>query len=149
MSKNFFLTTTLPYVNAPLHMGHALEFVRADTIARYKKLIGFDVYFSTGTDEHGLKIFEKAKEQGMSAQEFVDAGFETFKEQLKMFGVSEDIHFIRTTDKKHIEAVQEFWNMVNDNGYIYKKNYEAKYCVGCESEKTDSELVNGECTVFI
>ncbi|MFA6514891.1 MAG: methionine--tRNA ligase [Candidatus Paceibacterota bacterium] len=145
MKKSFYLTTTLPYVNAPLHMGHALEFVRADTIARYKKLIGYDVYFNTGTDEHGLKIFEKAKEQGKTAQEFVDAGFVTFKEQLKMFGVCDDIHYIRTTDKNHEKAAQEFWKRVSDNGYIYKKTYEAKYCVGCESEKTDSELVNGEC----
>lgn len=145
MNKTFFLTTTLPYVNAPLHMGHALEFVRADTIVRYKKLLGYDVYFNTGTDEHGLKIFDKAKEQGISTQEFVDQGFETFKEQLKMFGVVEDIHFIRTTDEKHQVAAQEFWKRVNDNGYIYKKTYEAKYCVGCESEKTDSELVDGFC----
>ncbi len=147
MQKTFFLTTTLPYVNAPLHMGHALEFVRADTIARYKKLSGFDVYFNTGTDEHGLKIFEKAKEKGLTAQEFVDQGFEVFKEQLKMFGVSDDIHFIRTTDKSHEKAAQEFWVRVNDNGYIYKKNYEAKYCVGCESGKTDSELVDERCSL--
>jgi methionyl-tRNA synthetase len=145
MKKPFYLTTTLPYVNAPLHMGHALEFVRADTIVRYKKLIGYDVFFNTGTDEHGLKIFEKAKEQGLSAQEFVDKGFETFKEQLKMFGIVDDVHFIRTTDKNHEKAAQEFWKKVSDNGYIYKKTYEAKYCVGCESEKTDSELVEGFC----
>lgn len=145
MSKTFYLTTTLPYVNAPLHMGHALEFVRADTIARYKKLNGYDVYFNTGTDEHGMKIYEKAKEQNLEVQSFVDQGFVVFKEQLKMFGVLEDIHFIRTTDKNHIESAQEFWKKVNENGYIYKKTYEAKYCVGCESEKTDSELVNGEC----
>jgi methionyl-tRNA synthetase len=144
-NKSFYLTTTLPYVNAPLHMGHALEFVRADTIARYKKLQGFDVYFNTGTDEHGLKIYEKAKGEGKTSQEFVDAGFATFKEQLKMFGVCDDIHFIRTTDKNHEAAAQEFWNRVSDNGYIYKKTYEAKYCVGCESEKTDSDLVNGDC----
>jgi methionyl-tRNA synthetase len=147
MSKPFYLTTTLPYVNAPLHMGHALEFVRADAIARYKKLIRYDVYFNTGTDEHGLKIFEKAKEKGVPAQEFVDMGFEIFKEQIKMFGVSDDIHFIRTTDKKHVQACQEFWKKVANNDYIYKKNYEAKYCVGCESEKTDSELINGECPI--
>lgn len=145
MNKQFYLTTTLPYVNAPLHMGHALELVRADTIARYKKLNGFDVFFNTGTDEHGLKIYEKAKEQGISPQEFVDQGFEIFKEQIKIFGVSPDVHFVRTTDENHIKAAQEFWKRVNDNGYIYKKTYEAKYCVGCESEKTDSELVNGEC----
>lgn len=145
MSKTFFLTTTLPYVNAPLHMGHALEFVRADTIARYKKLIGYDVYFNTGTDEHGIKIYDKAKENDINAQTFVDQAFEIFKEQIKMFGVLKDIHFVRTTNENHIKAVQEFWKRVEENGFIYKKQYEAKYCVGCESEKTDSELVEGEC----
>ena len=145
MKKIFYLTTTLPYVNAPLHMGHALEFIRADTIARYKKLQNFDVYFNTGTDEHGLKIFERAKEEGLSTQEFVNKGFNIFKEQLKIFGISDDINYIRTTDKKHKLVVKEFWKRVNDNGYIYKKTYKAKYCVGCESEKTDSELEKGEC----
>ena len=146
MNKNsFYITTTLPYVNAPLHMGHALEFVRADAIARYKKLNGSDVYFNTGTDEHGLKIYEKALENNLSPKEFVDKSFETFKEQLKMFGISDDVHFIRTTDEHHISSAQEFWKLVDKNGYIYKKNYEAKYCVGCESEKTDSELENDEC----
>lgn len=143
--KSFYLTTTLPYVNAPLHMGHALEFVRADTIARYKKLQGFDVYFNTGTDEHGMKIYEKANDGGISPQEFVDRGFSVFKDQIKIFGVLSDIHFIRTTDEKHIKIAQDFWSKVDKNGYIYKKNYQAKYCVGCESEKTDSELVGGEC----
>ncbi|PIP68894.1 methionine--tRNA ligase [Candidatus Nomurabacteria bacterium CG_4_9_14_0_2_um_filter_32_10] len=145
MKNSFYITTTLPYVNAPLHMGHALEFVRVDTIARYKKLIGFDVYFNTGTDEHGIKIYEKAKEKNLAVQEFVNQGFITFKEQLKMFGVSEDVHFIRTTDEHHIKSAQHFWELVAQNGFIYKKNYEAKYCIGCESEKTDSELENDEC----
>ena len=147
MSKNFYITTTLPYVNAPLHMGHALEFVRADTIARYKKLIGYDVFFNTGTDEHGLKIYEKAKENNVETQSFVDQGFGTFKESLAMFGVDTSIlHFIRTTDKNHEKSAQEFWKRVYDNGYIYKKLYQAKYCAGCESEKTDSELnEQGEC----
>jgi len=145
MKNSFYLTTTLPYVNAPLHMGHALEFVRADAIVRYKKLAGFEVYFNTGTDEHGIKVYEKAKEKKMAIKDFVDQGFETFKEQLKMFGVSEDAHFVRTTDEHHEKSAQEFWKRVAQNGFIYKKNYEAKYCVGCESEKTDSELENGEC----
>jgi len=146
MTKNiFYITTTLPYVNAPLHMGHALEFVRADAIARYKKLIGSEVYFNTGTDEHGLKIYEKALENNLSPKEFVDKSFETFKEQLKIFGISDDVNFVRTTDEHHISSAQEFWKLVDKNGFIYKKNYEAKYCVGCESEKTDSELENNEC----
>ncbi len=148
MKNSFYITTTLPYVNAPLHMGHALELVRADAIARSKKLAGFDVYFNTGTDEHGIKIYERAKEEGKEVQNFVDQGFETFKKQLKMFGVSEDVHFVRTTDPHHIKSAQYFWKLVADNGFIYKKNYEAKYCIGCESEKTDSELNDsGECLV--
>lgn len=138
--KNFYLTTTLPYVNASLHMGHALEFVRADAIARYKKLVGYEVFFNTGTDEHGMKIYEKAKENNMEVQAFVDQNFLKFKESLGAFGMSDDLHFIRTTDENHIKLAQEFWTRVYNNGYIYKKNYEAKYCVGCESEKTDSEL---------
>lgn len=143
--KQFYLTTTLPYVNANLHMGHALEFVRADIVARYKKLNDFDVYFNTGTDEHGMKIYEKAQANNLTAQEFVDQSFQNFRESVKIFGISEDIHFIRTTDKKHEKIAQSFWMKCFDSGYIYKKNYETKYCVGCESEKTDSDLVNGEC----
>lgn len=146
MQKNFYITTTLPYVNAPLHMGHALEFIRADAIARYKKLIGFDVYFNTGTDEHGIKIYENAQKNNLDPQAFVDQNFAIFKEQLKIFGVTNDVHFIRTTDTNHIDGAQEFWRRVEKNGYIYKANYTAKYCVGCESEKTDSELNDaGEC----
>lgn len=145
MHKSFYLTTTLPYVNAPLHMGHALEFVRADVLARYKTLMGYDVYFNTGTDEHGVKIYDKAQSQGVDVQTFVDSGFATFKEQLQQFGIMEDIHFVRTTDTHHIEIAKEFWIRARENGYIYKAPYQAKYCKGCESEKTDSELVNDEC----
>ena len=146
MKNSFYITTTLPYVNAELHMGHALEFVRADAIARYKKLSGFDVFFNTGTDEHGMKIFEKAQSLGFSPQEFVDKSFEAFKNSVKIFGMDEEIlHFVRTTDENHIKAAQEFWKRCDKNGYIYKKNYQTKYCVGCECEKHDSELVNGEC----
>ena len=146
MKKNsFYITTTLPYVNAPLHMGHALELVRADAIFRYKKLIGYDAYFNTGTDEHGIKVYQKAKDENIDIQNFVNRGFETFKEQLKIFGVSEDVHFIRTTDPHHERATQEFWKRVKENGFIYKKNYETRYCISCESEKTDSELEDNEC----
>lgn len=141
--KPFYLTTTLPYVNAPLHMGHALEFIRADIIARSKMLEGNDVYFNTGTDEHGIKIFQTAEAAGLSAQEFVDQGFATFKDQLKQFNVTDQAHFIRTTDKHHEAAAQHFWKQVYDNGFIYKDNYKAKYCVGCEVIKTDSELQSG------
>lgn len=139
--KTFYITTTLPYVNAPLHMGHALEFVRADAIVRYKKALGYDVFFNTGTDEHGVKIYTKAIDQGKTPQEFVDEGFSIFKEQVSLLGVDlNETHFVRTTDEVHKDAVTVFWKKVMDNGYIYKKNYQTKYCVGCESDKTDSEL---------
>ena len=145
MNKNFYLTTTLPYVNAPLHIGHALEFIRADAVARYKMLEGYNVFFNTGTDEHGQKIADRAKENGLTPQAFVDQNFLGFQQQVESFGMTEHLHFIRTTDTHHVVAAQEFWNRVADRGYIYKKNYQAKYCVGCEEVKTDSDLVDGEC----
>ncbi len=145
MSKPFYITTTLPYVNAEPHIGHALEFVRADSIARWKKLCGFEVFFNTGTDEHGLKIYNKAKEQGIDPQAYVDQAASKFKEILPILGISPDVKFVRTTDTHHIKAAQEFWRLVDKNGYIYKKNYSVKYCVGCELEKTESELVDGKC----
>ncbi len=145
--KSFYLTTTLPYVNADLHMGHALEFVRADIIARYKKLNGYDVFFNTGTDEHGMKIYERAVAEGKTPQEFVDVSFARFKDSVEIFGMDPDLHFVRTTDPHHVSSAQEFWKRVSDNGFIYKKNYQARYCVGCEETKSDSELVNGECAI--
>ncbi len=147
MTKTFYITTTLPYVNADLHIGHALEFVRADAFARYKKLSGFEVFFNSGTDEHGMKIYEKAKEAGKEPQAFVDAAFRRFKEQTKSFGMSEDVHYIRTTEERHEKAAREFWKKVAENGFIYKKNYKRKYCVGCEEEKTESELLDGHCPI--
>ncbi len=126
-------------------MGHALEFVRADAIARYRALIGDDIFFNSGTDEHGQKIYAKAVESGKDPQQFVDDAFKIFQGQVAAFGISQSTHYIRTTDVHHITAAQEFWRRVDKNGYIYKKAYQTKYCVGCESEKTDSELVDGHC----
>jgi len=148
-SKNFYITTTLPYVNSEPHMGHALEFVRADVIARYKKLMGFEVFFNTGTDEHGQKVFQKATEAGKTTKEFTDFYANKFQELLKLLGITEEEgitrNFIRTTDESHIKSAQEFWKICDKNGYIYKKNYQIKYCVGCELEKTDSDLVDCKC----
>ena len=145
MDKSFYITTTLPYVNAPLHLGHATEIIRADVIARYKKIQGFDVFFNTGTDEHGQKIYESAEKVSKTPQEYTDYYADLFKQTLVKFGVLEDIHYVRTTDEKHIKCATEFWKRCDKNGYIYKKKYQAKYCVGCEEEKTDSELVDGKC----
>ncbi|MEK7390564.1 MAG: methionine--tRNA ligase [Patescibacteria group bacterium] len=144
-SRPFYITTTLPYVNSAPHIGHAMEFIRADVIARYKKLTGFEVFFNTGTDEHGIKVYRKAAEAGKSPQEFVDNCAEKFKRLLPAIGISPDINFIRTTDSRHVAAAEEFWKRCEKNGDIYKKKYKIKYCVGCELEKTESELVNDRC----
>jgi len=143
----FYITTTLPYVNSDPHLGFALEMVQADVIARYHKLLGKDVFFNTGTDEHGQKVFQKAKEAGQDVQAYCDEYADKFKKLMPALGVLDEIHFIRTTDSHHVEACQEFWKICEKNGDIYKKNYKVKYCVGCELEKTESELVEGKCPV--
>ena len=148
MQKNaFYLTTTLPYVNAEPHIGFALEIVHADIAARYHKLREDEVFLNTGTDEHGIKIYRRALEEGKDTQEYVDeyAGkFRALKDKLNLYP---DLHFIRTTDSHHKEAAQEFWRRCLKKGDIYKKNYQIKYCVGCELEKTDSELEGGRCPI--
>lgn len=145
--KSFYITTTLPYVNAEPHVGFAMELIRADIIARWKDSQGFDVFFNTGTDEHGQKLFIAASDAGVDVQTYVDQGAEKFRGLLETLGIFLDVHFIRTTDSNHVEAAQEFWKVCDKNGYIYKKNYETKYCIGCELEKTDSDLENGKCPI--
>ncbi|MGB0925428.1 MAG: methionine--tRNA ligase, partial [Minisyncoccia bacterium] len=147
MKKKQYITTTLPYVNAKPHVGFAMEIIRADAFARYQKLTGHDVFFNTGTDEHGMKIHQAAEKAGISVMDYVNPLAAEFKGLIELLGLSSDIHFIRTTDKQHVDAAQEFWKRCNDNGFIYKKNYQAKYCVGCELTKTDSDLENGECPI--
>src|SRR3954465_6834065 len=104
MSKNFYITTTLPYVNAEAHMGHAMEFIRADVIARAKRLQGYNVFFNTGTDEHGLKIYQKAFAQGEDTQAYVNRYAEQFRKLKTALGLNDDLHFVRTTDPGHIKA---------------------------------------------
>ncbi len=143
--KTFYLTTTLPYVNADPHIGFALELVQADIQARWRALMGDEVFFNTGTDEHGQKIFQKAQEEGREPQAYTDeyaAKFRALKERLDLYP---DLHFIRTTDPRHKAAAQEFWRRCETSGDLYKKEYRVKYCVGCELEKTDSELIEGRC----
>lgn len=144
MSEKFYITTTLPYVNADPHIGYAWEVVRADAWTRFKRLTGQEVFFNIGTDEHGLKIFQKAKELGLEPQVYCDQQKEKWEALGNLLDLS-PYNFIRTTDKNHIEAVWEFWREVKKNGFLYKKHYKAKYCVGCELEKTDSELIKGRC----
>ncbi len=146
--KYFYITTTLPYVNAEPHVGFASEIILADVRFRFAKECGFEAVFNTGTDEHGTKIYIKALENGISPQEYVDSYAKKFDYLRKLLNLSYT-NFIRTTDKKHIKAAQEIWKIVDANGFIYKKHYQIKYCVGCELEKTDSELVHGECPYHI
>lgn len=145
----FYITTTLPYVNSDPHLGFALELVQADAILRYQSaVLSKETFFNTGTDEHGQKVFQKAKEAGIETQEYCDQYAAKFKQLLPALGISPDIHFIRTTDEYHVKACQEFWKLCNEAGDIYKKNYKIKYCVGCELEKTESDLdENGKCLI--
>lgn len=146
MTKKFYITTTLPYVNAKPHIGFALEIIQADVVARLKTMQGYDVFFNTGTDEHGQKIYQKAVEEGKDPQAYTNEYAEKFKGLKLALNLSYN-NFIRTTDENHKEAAQEIWNRCLKNGFIERGTYQAKYCVGCELEKQDSELENGICPV--
>ncbi len=147
MSDNYFyITTTLPYVNAKPHIGFALEIVQADAIARFKALQGASVVFNTGTDEHGVKIYRKAQEEGKEAQAYVDEYAQQFDNLKTALNLSYT-NFIRTTNEDHKKAAQDFWKRCLENGDIYKKQYSVKYCSGCELEKTDSEIEDGKCPI--
>ncbi len=139
-----YITTTLPYVNAEPHVGFALELVQADALARYWRLFGHEVFFNTGTDEHGQKIAEKADEQGKPRQAYVDEYAATFSRLKESLNLSYDA-FIRTTDVKHKAAAQEIWRRCAEKGDIYKKSYTGLYCVGDEAFVKESELLNGKC----
>ena len=140
----YYITTTAPYVNAKPHVGFAMEIIRADVLARYHRALGDEVFFNTGTDEHGKKIYEKALAEHKDPQAYTDFYAAKFDDLRKALNLSYD-SFWRTTSPEHIAAAQEMWRRVDAAGYIKKGIYKAKYCVGCELEKQDSELVDGRC----
>jgi len=142
MTKKFYITTTIPYVNAPGHVGHALEYVQTDVLARYHRQLGKDVFFLTGTDENSLKNVQAAKEEGISTKELVDRNSQLFRDLRPVLGLSFD-HFIRTTEKRHIKGAQKLWQACQKD--IYKKKYKGLYCVGCEMFFKESELESGFC----
>ena len=148
MSKgNFYITTPIYYPSAKLHIGHTYCTVATDAMARYKRLQGYNVKFLTGTDEHGQKIEDKAKEAGVTPQEFVDGivtGEGGVLDLWKLMNISHD-RFIRTTDDYHVEAIQKIFKRMYENGDIYKGKYTGKYCKPCESFWTESQLVDGKC----
>ena len=145
--KTFYITTPIYYPSANLHIGHAYCTVATDAMARYKRLRGYDVCFLTGTDEHGQKIEDKAKDAGVTPQQFVDnivLGEKGVLDLWKLMNISND-RFIRTTDGYHVEAIQKIFKMMYDRGDIYKGEYSGKYCKPCESFWTESQLVDGKC----
>ncbi len=148
MSKGkFYITTPIYYPSDKLHIGHTYCTVATDSIARYKRMCGYDVMFLTGTDEHGQKIEEKAKEAGLSPKQFVDnivEGPRGVKDLWKLMNISND-RFIRTTDDYHVEAIQKIFRKMYEKGDIYKGAYKGMYCTPCESFWTESQLVDGKC----
>ena len=142
--ETFYITTPIYYPSGNPHIGHCYTTVACDSIARYKRMQGYDVKFLTGTDEHGLKIEQKAAEKGVSPQEYVDEIAGVFKKLWQFMNISYD-QFIRTTDDYHVESVQSIFKELYDRGYIYKGAYVGKYCIPCESFWTDSQLVDGKC----
>jgi methionyl-tRNA synthetase len=142
--KPFYITTPIYYPSGNPHIGHCYTTVACDSIARYRRMQGYDVMFLTGTDEHGLKIEQKAAEQGVSPKEYVDGIVKIFKELWQFMNISYD-QYIRTTDDYHIETVQKIFKTLYDKGYIYKGEYKGKYCTPCESFWTESQLVDGKC----
>ena len=143
----FYITTPIYYPSAKLHIGHSYCTVATDTMARYKRLQGYDVMFLTGTDEHGQKIEDKAKDAGVTPQQFVDnivLGEGGVKDLWKLMNISYD-RFIRTTDDYHVAAIQKIFKKMYDNGDIYKGTYKGKYCKPCESFWTESQLKDGKC----
>ena len=142
--EKFYITTPIYYPSANFHIGHCYTTIIADAIARYKRLCGYDVFYLTGTDEHGQKIQKKASEAGVSPQEYVDPIVNNAKELWKSLNISYD-KFIRTTDQEHVLCVQKIFRKLYDQGDIYKGEYKGLYCTPCESFWTESQLVDGKC----
>jgi len=142
--ETVYLTTAIAYVNAPPHIGFALELLFTDVMARYQRLLGKNVRFLTGTDEHGQKIYKTARDLGQSVEEFTDTTSAKYTELADLWNISNN-DFIRTTESRHILGAQKFWSASMANGDIYKKTYTGLYCVGCESFKTEKDLIEGKC----
>ncbi len=144
MEKKYYITTPIYYPSGKWHLGHSYTTVCCDAIARYKRMRGFDVFYLTGTDEHGQKIEKNANEAGKTPQAFVDERVANIKELWSLLDISYD-KFIRTTDDYHVKAVQKIFKQLYEQGDIYKSKYKGKYCTPCESFWTESQLVDGKC----
>lgn len=145
MKYDKYISTTLPYANSVPHIGHALEFIQADALVHYFKHINKeDVFFNIGVDENGLKVYSKAQELGLDTKEYLDQSCLNWTEFCRIFQIEAD-NFYRTTNPAHHVLVKKFWQECLERGDLYKKAYSGKYCTGCESFKTETDLVNGKC----
>jgi methionyl-tRNA synthetase len=145
MSKKFYITTAIAYVNGPPHMGHALEFIQADAIARFRRLAGHDVHFVTGADEHGVKLLRTAQSLGVSPEALVETNTAAYQSLNRLLQISHD-DYIRTVDRaRHWPAVRKLWRRMAERGDIYKQYYEALYCSGCEKFLTERDVADGRC----
>ena len=142
--KKYYITTAIAYTSRKPHIGNSYEVVMTDALARYKRLQGYDVFFLTGTDEHGQKIEEYAKNAGVTPKEYVDKVSGEIKDICRILNISYN-HFIRTTDDYHEKAVQKIFRKLYEQGDIYKGSYEGMYCTPCESFWTEAQLVDGKC----
>lgn len=146
VTEKFYITTAIPYVNAAPHIGHALEFVQTDVIARFQRILGKDVFLTTGADENSLKNVQAAEDQGMSVRELCDRNSAIFMDLAEKIGLSFDA-FVRSSSKaEHWPGVNKLWKLCEASGDIYKKTYSGLYCVGCEAFLKESDLVDGMCT---
>ena len=146
MKEKFYVTTPIYYPNDIPHLGHAYTTIASDVLARWNKLLGKDVFFLTGTDEHGKKIEKAAEKVGKSPKEFIDLIIPQFKEAWEKLNINYS-RFIRTTDKEHVKVVQEVLQKCYDNGDIYKGNYEGLYCTECEAYYTEKDCPDKRCPV--
>jgi methionyl-tRNA synthetase len=144
--KKFYVTTAIDYVNAEPHIGHAYQKIIADALSRWHRLLGEDVFFLTGTDEHGKKVAESAKKNGKTPKQFADEVSAKFKQAWKSLEIEPD-RFIRTTDKDHEKVVEDFVKKCFKNKDIYKGFYEGLYCVDCEAYYTEKDLIDGCCPI--
>src|SRR3989344_3588842 len=143
MSKKFYITTAIPYVNAAPHIGFALEAIQADCLARFYRLLDYDVYFASGTDENSLKNVQAAEAEGIPTQELVDKYAKQFENLKDALNLTWDV-FNRTSDKHHFAGAQKLWSLCKKDD-IYKKIYKGLYCVGCEAFYTPDEISGGKC----
>lgn len=145
--NKFYITTAIPYVNGLPHVGHSLEYFQADTIRRYYRLKGYETLLLSGADENALKNVAAAEKENIPVREFLDRNSKIWKDTYEFLGVHLDVFQRGSDEKKHWPGVQKLWKLCEENGDIYKKGYQGLYCVGCESFKTDGELINGLCPI--